>query len=358
MLKRYVVCINGENNISVSKMTDDINKMLLEATLEEVKENFCPIKEHEIGRIVKRVFPTLRKSKISVKTMDGVTKRESVYQGIRVAELTPKLSWDDVKVYSPKSFLNTNQSKWIQSKASDECVEWINVSCEYSNGERLVRSLVVFSNLSYKFFIGPNEVKLEVGDSTIVPCNHYLDGLFTYLLNIPICYGFAVEVDKKTTDQSGNVVGVTNRWSNGEHTSLCHRAVNCAYILSVHEKMCPNCSAIKHNSYYKTLTLENPAIKEKTVAPQKRETYMSNEELQGKLKQEKRKRVNCERREQYKQDIIDNMYTFSEEDSNDFEKMFGCIEDKELNPDMKQFWEAQKKAIEMKDGRGNRWHPK
>ncbi len=131
-----------------------------------------------------------------------------------------------------------------------------------------------------------------------------------------------------------------------------------AYILSVHEKMCPNCSAIKHNSYYKTLTLENPAIKEKTVAPQKRETYMSNEELQGKLKQEKRKRINCERREQYKQDIIDNMYTFSEEDSNDFEKMFGCIEDKELNPDMKQFWEAQKKAIEMKDGRGNRWHPK
>ncbi len=88
MLKRYVVCINGENNISVSKMTDDINKMLLEATLEEVKENFCPIKEHEIGRIVKRVFPTLRKSKISVKTMDGVTKRESVYQGICVAELT------------------------------------------------------------------------------------------------------------------------------------------------------------------------------------------------------------------------------------------------------------------------------
>lgn len=341
-----MVC-NGKYNIPVSKITDDVNQML---SISTAKENYCPMKEHEIGRIVKRVFPTVRKAKISV----SLDKREPVYEGIRVAESSPKLTWEDVKKYSPKATLANN---WIRSKATDEYVEWVHVSFFACNGEKLVRSLMIFNNFSFKFFIGSHEIELD-GHSTIIPCQYYLDSLSSYLLNIPICNGFSVEVDKKTTDKSGNVVGLTERWSNKQSTSLRHRAVNCAFILSVHEKMCHNCSTIKHNSYYKTLK-ESSARKENHVsAPQKRETYMSDEELKEKLQQEKRRRINSERRERHKQDIIDNMHTFAEEDSNDFKTMFDKSDENELNPDLLVFWEAQKKAITMKDGRRNRWHPK
>lgn len=81
-------------------------------------------------------------------------------------------------------------------------------------------------------------------------------------------------------------------------------------------------------------------------------------ELREKLNQEKKRRINCERREQRKQEIIDNMKTFTEEDSDDFRQMFANIDEEKLKPDLKMFWDAQKKAMEMKDLRGNRWHPK
>ena len=42
----------------------------------------------------------------------------------------------------------------------------------------------------------------------------------------------------------------------------------------------------------------------------------------------------------------------------DFEKMFPNIDMQNLSPDLKLFWQAQKKALETKDSIGNRWHPK
>lgn len=39
------------------------------------------------------------------------------------------------------------------------------------------------------------------------------------------------------------------------------------------------------------------------------------------------------------------MHTFAEDDSNDFKKLFSYIDEKELSPDLKVFWEAQKKIF-------------
>ena len=40
------------------------------------------------------------------------------------------------------------------------------------------------------------------------------------------------------------------------------------------------------------------------------------------------------------------------------DKMFSNIDVQKLSPDLKLFWQAQKKVLETKDSRGNRWHPK
>lgn len=204
-----MVCHGDGKFISVSNLTADVNHML--STKLSSKENHYPLKDHELGRIVKLIFPKVRKVKKSLSLQYMEQKRETVYDGLCVAKSTTTFVWDDVKKYSPTSVA---ANKWTQSKVTDELVEWIKVLDATCNGERLVKSLVIFKNLSFKFFIGSHEVKPIDDPSTVIPSSSYLDGLFMYLSNIPICSGFPVELDKKTTDRAGNVVGVMERWSN------------------------------------------------------------------------------------------------------------------------------------------------
>ena len=96
---------------------------------------------------------------------------------------------------------------------------------------------------------------------------------------------------------------------------------------------------------------------EKKSAPQKRETYMTSEEIKDKLQLQKKRRISSERREQRLKETLETMYTF-DNDCQDLEKMFSNIDVQKLSPDLKLFWQAQKKVLETKDSRGNRWHPK
>ena len=124
--------------------------------------------------------------------------------------------------------------------------------------------------------------------------------------------------------------------------------------------MCNKCSTIKHNSFYKTL---NPEKKTNPTSPSKkkfkRESYMSPEELQTKLQEEKRKRKNAEQREQCLRDkIYSGMQCFDEADNEDFRTMSDIKDENQLNPDMKLFFEVQKENIGKKSSKGYRWHPK
>ena len=85
---------------------------------------------------------------------------------------------------------------------------------------------------------------------------------------------------------------------------------------------------------------------------------MTSEEIKDKLQLEKKKRISSERRVQRLRETLETMYTFDNNDCQDFEKMFSNIDVQKLSPDLKLFWQAQKKALETKDSRGNRWHPK
>ena len=180
------------------------------------------------------------------------------------------------------------------------------------------------------------------------------------MINAPLCKGFIVDVDKKTTNRNGTVIGTTEKWSSSSADEaqlpcIRHRAVNCSVLLTSHQQMCGNCFKIKCNSFYKTL--QNQPTNKKS-APQKRETYMTSEEIKEKLQSEKKRRISSERREQRLKETLEMMYTFDDDDSKDFEKMFCNIDEQKLSPDLKLFWQAQKKALETKDSRGYRWHPR
>jgi len=94
--------------------------------------------------------------------------------------------------------------------------------------------------------------------------------------------------------------------------------------------------------------------KEKSRKP---ETLMSREELIEKLHDEKKKRVNLERRENYRRIELE-MKEFEESDHEDFVSLFKNVEKEKLPAGMRIFWEAQADALHNKGPTGHRWHPK
>ena len=111
--------------------------------------------------------------------------------------------------------------------------------------------------------------------------------------------GFEVNVEKNTHDRYGNIVGSSKHWefssSDNEITSsVRHVSYSCSMILDPmrHSTMCNSCASIKCNSFYKTL---NPKS-EKVFEKQKRESYMTPDEIKHKLQIEKERGINAERR--------------------------------------------------------------
>ena len=315
------------------------------------KENYA-ITTADLGRLLRRIFPDVQKvRRTSTDDDNSCGKRIHLYDGISFVDSPTKLTWSDIMKYSPPS--------WFLCQANESFVEWINVSTDVCNSERVIKEFRIERDLSFKLRVKSIDVNIGQYVRNIVPYKHCFDNLFSFLFNTPLCKGFVVDVDKKTTSRDGTVVGITEKWSTSADQAqlpcIRHRAVDCSVFLTSHQQMCGNCSKIKVNSFYKTLQSQST---EKKSAPQKRETYMTSEEIKDKLQLEKKRRISSERRVQRLRETLETMYTFDNNDCQDFEKMFSNIDVQKLSPDLKLFWQAQKKALETKDSRGNRWHPK
>ena len=88
-------------------------------------------------------------------------------------------------------------------------MEWVNVTNDVCNTERVMKELKIDRELSFKLRVKSEEVNIGQDVRNAVPYKHYFDNLFSFLLNAPLCKGFKVDVDKKTTNRDGTVVGIT-----------------------------------------------------------------------------------------------------------------------------------------------------
>jgi hypothetical protein len=90
-----------------------------------------------------------------------------------------------------------------------------------------------------------------------------------------------------------------------------------------------------------------------------RKSLMSKEELLQELKEEKRKRINTQRREAYLREKIEReMLEFVKEDNDDFVEIFQNVPDEKVPEDMKLLWQEQAKAVSATSATSRRWHPK
>lgn len=343
-----------EKAASLPGITDSLRSVLVE------KENLP--NENELGRIVRGIFPGVKKTKITVE-IDGSTKKRWLYSNLVECESQTKLAWNDIITsYSPPK-PETSLMCWVQNKCGSDCVQWMIIPSDCTcDGKRLIRELKLYKNSSCEFYVMSQKVSngsFGHNVETFIPTKEFLDNLFEFCAAIPICRGFEVDVEKSTHDRHGNIVGSAKRWgsTSTDQTSLRHSSENCCMVLSVtgHSVICKCCANVKFNSFYKTLKPRDVNVDHK----RKRESFMTQEELLNKLHEEKKQRINAERREKCaKEKVLEQMKVFHSDDHSDFKTLFDKIEESSLNSEMKLFGEVQRDVLATPNPKGYRWHPK
>ena len=333
------------------------------STSEIVDKENCP-RETEFGRLILKVFPEVKKIQ---KTIDerGTKKKCWLYSNLTKCESHTVLTWDVLaKTYSPPK-PTTSTMCWVQNKCCPDYIQWMIIPSDVCAERRLVRELRLHKSLVCELYVMSKKVDTVSyghGVETFMLTKEFLDNMFQYYALVHLCQGFEVNVEKNTHDRCGNIVGSSKHWefssSDGEITSsVRHVSHSCSMILDPmrHSTMCNSCARIKCNSFYKTL---NPKS-ENVFKKQKRESYMTPDEIKHKLQIEKDKRITAERREKYtKEKYLLETKDFEKSDHADFKVMFENIDENLLNPDMKIFWQVQHDILQTPNPKGYRWHPK
>ena len=336
------------------------------------KEN-VPRTDFEVGRILREVFPDLRRVQ---KRVNGIqtwhytlSKVENLQENSplpssstlqSVSETTDTIEWAKLPNIISSEF------GWQLTSATDDYYEWIKLgSQDLCDGARVLYEVKIFKEWNFNVHVNNRMISKEtLGLVDLKPSRGMINYLFDVLNKYFLCRGFQVPSKRNSKDASGNTTGKTEEWCSREDGTvvLQHRSVKCLVLLPndfkrTTRRYCENCARLKRTS--KTTLAPDADMERSTTAPKKRESFMSEDELREKLHHERTRRINAEKREKYLTEKINNeMKTFDEEDHKDFSYMFHNIEGGSVSEDMKVFWEEQEKALLAKSPRGYRWHPK
>ena len=121
---------------------------------------------------------------------------------------------------------------------------------------------------------------------------------FGFVLSLTVCSGFEVQSDKISRDRDENVVDCSFNWTDSVSidSKLHQRSKFCdgfIFYPSGNNKMCNNCSVLKHNSI-KHLSRSPP-----TPAKQARELYISPEQKDRILQSVKKQLISSKKQAYY-----------------------------------------------------------
>ena len=323
------------------------------------KENSCP-SHHEICRIVKRIFPMIKESKIRQK---DELRRKKVSINIERNDILQNfpvglLSFEYVKnIYQPKhGFYRSAQIH------ADAAVLFVHVNCRHRcGGNPVVIELTIHEDLDFQVNIAGKSVATYNHLSRLVSLRD-LDNLMLLISASDLCRGFVVSSERVSRDTNGQTTGVCKRWSSDQNNTYenRHQSLCCERLIHISKKslICSSCNTIREN-WHKILCVDPVKVQSKeNLKRKRREDTMDRTELVKKLKEERRLKNNALRRETYlRKKINEGMLMFNDEDSDDFTKVFEKIGEDNVPENFKLMWKEQAKALSVKGSSGNRWHP-
>lgn len=323
------------------------------------------------GKVLRQAFPDIKRKKVT-----SQEKQTWAYTNLIKTELSLLTSTVNnnalrIEIWKiiPKNFNCLHSFTLLIDPNNTDIFTWNKVDIDKVNDINIVRTVTFKSSFEITLMINgvriPRETLMLPRLESVVSQPDFatkFDSALKYCSNVPLCKGFAVEVTKRTFNIKGEVIGSADKWFTQNDTGLFtehlrHRAIDCKNVLLIKpKKMCNNCSKIKNNSFYSTLSPNN-AIN--SSPKKKRESYMSNEELKSKLQQQKKTIRKLSRREtELRKKIEREMKLLVDKDNDDMEILFKLVNKERLTDDMKLFYEVQAENLSKKDTRGHRWHPK
>lgn len=294
------------------------------------KENYPewrPVDASTFGRVIRKVFPNATKSKRRTERGKPPTR---VYRGLQKKNF-PRVS-DSCPLdtsFPSWSFLATNYShpEWLKSSLSANAIEFIRVVPLLCNDRKVLQEVVIFNDWTFELKVMGRIVSKENIDNIVSELSKKssMDILFSVLSKVDICKGFPWSNGEIL--QRSSVELVTEKWSL-DNTEICEfrlRSPECSLGYPPTSKcaMCVNCYGLKRST--RAAAKEQSHVQEEKEKSRKPETLMSRKELIEKLHDEKKKRVNLERRERYHR-IESDMKEFEESDHEDFVSLFSSVE--------------------------------
>lgn len=311
------------------------------------------------GRVIRKLFPNVSKKRRRTERGKPPTY---VYLGLQKKNY-PRVS-DSCLLdtsFPSWSFVATIYShpEWLKSGVSANAVEFVRVVPFLCNDRKVLQEVVIFKDWSFELKVMGKIVSKETIDNIVSEFSKKssLDILFSVLSKVHICKGLPWSNGEIL--QRSSVELVTEKWilDNTEMGEFRVRSPECSFVYPPTSKcaMCENCYGLKRST--RAGAKEQSHVQEEKEKSRKPETLMSREELIEKLHDEKKKRVNLERREKYHR-IESEMKEFEESDHKDFVSLFTSVEKEVLPEGMRLLWEAQADALQSKGPTGHRWHPK
>ena len=327
----------------------------------QAKENcpdLKPVDASAFGRVIRKVFPNVTKTKRRTERGKPATR---VYLGLKKNDYPLDCDSCPPDIPSWSSFaLNYMYShpEWLKSNVSANAVEFIRVVPLVCNDRKVLQEVAIFKDWSFELKVVGKIVSKENIDNIVSELSKKssLDILLSVLSKVNICKGFPCsngEILKRSS-----VELVTEKWilDKREIVEFRVRSPECSLVYAPTSKCarCEKCYGLKRSTRAAAQEQSHGHVeKEKSRKP---ETLMSREELIEKLHDQKKKRVNLERREKYRRIELE-MKEFEESDHEDFVS-FNDVVKEELPEGMRIFWEAQADALHNKGPTGHRWHPK
>lgn len=245
------------------------------------------------------------------------------------------------------------------------------------NGKQVFRVIKIFKDLTWEALYAGNAVKSR--DFKVLPnVISNLQELSTIIKSIEsckVCIGVpnkAYDILPNTSnDVQENVVKVDQ--DGNENLISRRRSAECTYLLGivVFSSICESCKKLRKNLSVQLVRLNHQRQQPRIIDSSSRinHRFLTNEERLMKENDQKRRRINAEKRAKYwkfkaveekrmkqmdKSDDDDLRIMFDEADKNmqNDEPMF------KDNPKMSMFWEMQREAIAKEDKQtAIRWHP-
>ncbi|XP_070540318.1 uncharacterized protein [Ptychodera flava] len=285
---------------------------------------------------------------------------EQVYKNLcKIQKTTPTndcspMSWDQLKSHCPAG--------WCICSGEESHLVWLRMSEteDTINGCRILRELHfnrTHGQLSVTVKYGSHSVNLlNIGllpselFMSKIPTITEMNALLSLVSNAKMCPGFdSAEITKN---------GMKEVWkiSGREVTRLRHKKCKLFCSKASVSLTCSKCMELNRvvNRNRKRRSCSTSDIQKR-----KRLKTMDRDELIESLKEKQRLQKNAEAREKLlRKKIEEEMLEFDDADSDDFTEMFKLIDKKKLGEDMKILFEEQRKALQQKTSKANRWHPR